>query len=72
MNVAVTRARCHVAVVCDSTTVSQNAFLKRLLVHVRKEEEGCVKCADVYLGGGSEAKRGEVVVGQQVATLERA
>lgn len=31
MNVAVTRARRHVALVCDTETVSHNPFLKRLV-----------------------------------------
>ncbi|GJN07570.1 hypothetical protein PR202_ga25471 [Eleusine coracana subsp. coracana] len=35
MNVAVTRARSHVAVVCDSSTISKNAFLARLLRHIQ-------------------------------------
>eukprot|EP00897_Mesotaenium_endlicherianum_P006114 jgi/Mesen1/5530/ME000279S04740 len=39
MNVAITRARCHVAVVCDSTTVSRNPFLRRLLQHIRQRGE---------------------------------
>ncbi|KAF3781060.1 DNA-binding protein SMUBP-2 [Nymphaea thermarum] len=35
MNVAITRARKHVAVVCDSSTICHNAFLARLLRHIR-------------------------------------
>jgi hypothetical protein len=35
MNVAVTRARRHVAIVGDSVTVGADPFLRRLLVHVR-------------------------------------
>lgn len=35
MNVAITRARKHVAVVCDSSTICQNPFLARLLRHIR-------------------------------------
>lgn len=31
MNVAVTRARRHCALICDSETVSHNPFLKRLV-----------------------------------------
>lgn len=38
MNVAVTRARRHVALVCDSETVRQNPFLGRLVFYV--EEHG--------------------------------
>nr|XP_040017952.1 DNA-binding protein SMUBP-2 isoform X4 [Gasterosteus aculeatus aculeatus] len=34
INVAVTRARRHVAVVCDSQTVQSHAFLKSLVVHM--------------------------------------
>ncbi|WVZ71375.1 hypothetical protein U9M48_019967 [Paspalum notatum var. saurae] len=36
MNVAITRAKSHVAVVCDSSTICNNAFLARLLRHIRK------------------------------------
>jgi len=36
MNVAVTRARRHVAVVGDWRTVSGDPFLRRLLDHVRR------------------------------------
>ncbi len=43
MNVAVTRARKHVAIVCDSSTVGRNAFLQRLLQHIRLMGE--VRCA---------------------------
>ncbi|CAM6100030.1 unnamed protein product [Calypogeia fissa] len=43
MNVAITRARKHVAVVCDSTTVGRNAFLRRLLHYIRQHGE--VRCA---------------------------
>ncbi|THG04857.1 hypothetical protein TEA_011956 [Camellia sinensis var. sinensis] len=35
MNVAITRARKHVAVVCDSSTICHNTFLARLLRHIR-------------------------------------
>ncbi|KAL3573955.1 hypothetical protein D5086_024568 [Populus alba] len=34
-NVAITRARKHVAVVCDSSTICHNTFLARLLRHIR-------------------------------------
>lgn len=43
MNVAVTRARKHVTIVCDSTTVSRNVYLQRLLQHIRRFGE--VRCA---------------------------
>lgn len=36
MNVAVTRARRHVALVCDTETVSQDAFLGRLVEYVQQ------------------------------------
>ncbi|KAJ3672174.1 hypothetical protein LUZ60_006895 [Juncus effusus] len=36
MNVAITRARKHVALVCDSSTVCHNTFLARLLRHIRR------------------------------------
>uniref|UniRef100_A0A383VHI7 DNA helicase n=1 Tax=Tetradesmus obliquus TaxID=3088 RepID=A0A383VHI7_TETOB len=36
MNVAVTRARRHVALVCDSETVSKDAFLGRLVAYVEQ------------------------------------
>ncbi|CAM0950709.1 unnamed protein product [Alopecurus aequalis] len=36
MNVAITRARRHVALVCDSSTICNNAFLGRLLLHIRQ------------------------------------
>ncbi|XP_045870917.1 DNA-binding protein SMUBP-2 [Meles meles] len=47
INVAVTRARRHVAVVCDSRTVSNHAFLKTLLGHFT--EHGEVRTAFEYL-----------------------
>ncbi|CAO2832276.1 unnamed protein product [Amaranthus hypochondriacus] len=48
MNVAITRARKHVAIVCDSSTICHNTFLARLLRHIRYF--GRVKYAD-NLGG---------------------
>ncbi|KAM3256360.1 hypothetical protein ACQJBY_049066 [Aegilops geniculata] len=36
MNVAITRARRHVALVCDSSTICNNEFLARLLRHIRQ------------------------------------
>ncbi|XP_048952645.1 DNA-binding protein SMUBP-2 isoform X4 [Canis lupus dingo] len=47
INVAVTRARRHVAVVCDSRTVSNHAFLKTLVDHFT--EHGEVRTAFEYL-----------------------
>eukprot|EP00775_Hariotina_reticulata_P006215 gene6215-6451_t len=37
MNVAVTRARRHVALVCDSETVKHNPFLSRLVLYVEQQ-----------------------------------
>ncbi|GBG66020.1 hypothetical protein CBR_g55000 [Chara braunii] len=39
MNVAVTRARRHCAVVCDSDTVGKNAFLKRMVSYFEQHGE---------------------------------
>ncbi|XP_057429209.1 uncharacterized protein LOC130722482 isoform X2 [Lotus japonicus] len=36
INVAVTRARKHLAVVCDSSTICHNTFLARLMRHIRR------------------------------------
>ncbi|XP_034869357.1 DNA-binding protein SMUBP-2 isoform X2 [Mirounga leonina] len=47
INVAVTRARRHVAVVCDSHTVSKHTFLKTLVDHFA--EHGAVRTAFEYL-----------------------
>ncbi|KAM9660349.1 DNA-binding protein SMUBP-2 [Trichechus inunguis] len=47
INVAVTRARRHVAVVCDSRTVANHAFLKTLVGHFT--EHGEVRTAFEYL-----------------------
>ncbi|EPS59155.1 hypothetical protein M569_15656, partial [Genlisea aurea] len=35
MNVAVTRARKHAVIVCDSSTICHNTYLARLLRHIR-------------------------------------
>ncbi|KAJ0835867.1 putative hydrolase [Helianthus annuus] len=51
MNVAITRARKHVAVVCDSSTICHNTFLARLLRHIRYF--GRVKHAEPGGFGGS-------------------
>ncbi|CAK9171537.1 unnamed protein product [Ilex paraguariensis] len=51
MNVAITRARKHVAVVCDSSTICHNTFLARLLRHIRYF--GRVKHAEPGTFGGS-------------------
>ncbi|EEF38380.1 DNA-binding protein smubp-2, putative [Ricinus communis] len=51
MNVAITRARRHVAVVCDSSTICHNTFLARLLRHIRYF--GRVKHAEPGSFGGS-------------------
>nr|GMC60669.1 DNA-binding protein SMUBP-2 [Ipomoea batatas] len=50
MNVAITRARKHVAVVCDSSTICHNTFLARLLRHIRYS--GKVKNAEPGSFGG--------------------
>ncbi|NXF92605.1 SMBP2 protein, partial [Eubucco bourcierii] len=47
LNVAVTRARRHVAVVCDSRTVGSQPFLRRLLAHF--SQHGQVRTAFEYL-----------------------
>ncbi|NXX10761.1 SMBP2 protein, partial [Podargus strigoides] len=49
VNVAVTRARRHVAIVCDTRTVSSQPFLRRLLEHFRQHGE--VRTAFEYLEG---------------------
>eukprot|EP00262_Sarcandra_glabra_P017129 TRINITY_DN5775_c0_g1_i1.p1 TRINITY_DN5775_c0_g1~~TRINITY_DN5775_c0_g1_i1.p1 ORF type:complete len:268 (-),score=40.17 TRINITY_DN5775_c0_g1_i1:335-1102(-) len=51
MNVAITRARKHVTVVCDSSTICHNTFLARLLRHIRRF--GRVKHAEPGTFGGS-------------------
>lgn len=51
MNVAITRARKHVAIVCDSSTICHNTFLARLLRHIRYY--GQVKHADPGGYGGT-------------------
>ena len=43
MNVAVTRARRHCALICDSETVSHDPFLKRLVGYF--EDHGSYVCA---------------------------
>ncbi|KAM7255391.1 hypothetical protein ACFE04_026093 [Oxalis oulophora] len=50
MNVAITRARKHVAIVCDSSTICHNTFLARLLHHIR--HSGRVKHAEPGDSGG--------------------
>ncbi|KAK8947012.1 hypothetical protein KSP39_PZI006588 [Platanthera zijinensis] len=50
MNVAITRGRKHVAVVCDSSTICHNTFLARLLRHIRRF--GRVKHAEPGSLGG--------------------
>jgi len=49
INVAVTRARRHLAVVCDSDTVSHNSFIKSLIDHII--DYGEVRSAEQYLQG---------------------
>ena len=45
MNVAVTRARRHCALVCDSETVAADAFLGRLVAEHRLEEDEAFEVA---------------------------
>ena len=47
MNVAVTRARRHCALVCDSDTVKSDPFLKRLIEYF--EEHGEYASAQEYV-----------------------
>lgn len=49
MNVAVTRARRHVALVCDTETVSRDAFLSRLVEYV--QQHGDYESAAELVGG---------------------
>lgn len=49
LNVAVTRARRQVAVVCDSDTVSRHPFLSRLISYM--SAHGVVKTAAEYQQG---------------------
>jgi len=51
INVAVTRARRHVAVLCDSETVGMHGFLRRLLDHV--EARGQVRSAAEFTDNGT-------------------
>ncbi len=46
MNVAVTRARRHCALVCDSETVSRDPFLERLVEYF--EQHGEIASAEGY------------------------
>lgn len=50
INVAITRARKHLALVCDSSTICHNTFLARLLRHIR--HFGRVKHAEPGSFGG--------------------
>ena len=49
INVAVTRARRHLAVVCDTDTVSHHTFIKSLVEHIT--DCGEVRSAEQYLQG---------------------
>lgn len=49
MNVAVTRARRHLAVICDSDTVCHSEFIKSLVDHIVSCGE--VRSAEQYLQG---------------------
>ena len=46
-----TRARKHVAIICDSSTVSNNKFLLRFLQHIR--EKGLVRHMDIKTTSGN-------------------
>jgi hypothetical protein len=50
MNVAVTRARCHVALVADAATVGAHPFLRRLLIHATDAGGGAVCVRDAAQG----------------------
>jgi hypothetical protein len=50
MNVAVTRARAHVALVADAATVGANPFLRRLLIHATDAGGGAVCVRDAANG----------------------
>eukprot|EP00605_Chrysophyceae_sp_TOSAG23-4_P000054 GSChrysophyteH1.ASY1.ANO1.56.1 assembled CDS len=58
INVAVTRARRHLCVICDSDTCSRDAFLKSLLDHMSKH--GCHRSAAEWLSdpAGNALERG--------------
>jgi len=49
INVAVTRARRHLAVICDTDTVSHHTFIKSLVEHII--DCGEVRSAEQYLQG---------------------
>jgi hypothetical protein len=51
INVAVTRARRHLVVVCDSDTVSNHEFMAAFIDYVT--EEGEVRSAQQYIDGTS-------------------
>ena len=50
MNVAVTRARCHVALIADAATVGAHPFLRRLLIHATDAGGGAVCVRDAAAG----------------------
>ena len=49
INVAITRARRHLAVICDTETVGHNKFLKSLVEYLA--EHGDVRSAEQYIQG---------------------
>jgi len=49
INVAITRARRHLAVVCDSDTVSHHKFLKDMIEYMT--EKGEIRSAEQYIQG---------------------
>ena len=46
LNVSVTKARRHLAVICDSETVKSDKFLREYVEYL--EKEGAVKSASLY------------------------
>jgi len=49
MNVAITRAKRFIAIICDSSTVSSDPFLKKMVNHFK--EKGIYRSAtEYYLG----------------------
>lgn len=73
INVAITRARKHVALVCDSSTVSHNKFLLRLLQHIR--QNGVVRSVEtgdqVQLGSAAPPTIGSAKHGTRRQPVKR-
>lgn len=60
INVAVTRAKRHLALICDSETCSTNSFIKTLVDHV--EEHGLVIGAEDFLAEQMQEEVGHLVM----------